>query len=149
MVRSAAVPVVPCRGRMARELDIGIKIVGGETVRESDGLAQSSRNRYLSDEQRKRALLLSIALSTVTQLAAGGQRNIAVLESAMRQTLLGTGGSNLPDTKGVDRIDYAVVVDAQTLSPIAELDRPAVALIAALVGNTRLIDNRPVPAATR
>ncbi len=104
----------------------------------------SSRNQFLSDEQRRRALLLSESLEAVTQLAAAGERRIEVLESAMRQTLLGTGSSNSGHSKGVDKIDYAVVVDAQTLAPISQLDRPAVALIAALVGSTRLIDNRQV-----
>jgi pantoate--beta-alanine ligase len=129
---------------MVRDLNVGIEIVAGETIRESDGLAQSSRNQFLSDEQRQRALLLSKSLEVVTQLVATGERKIEVLESSMRQTLLGTGGSNSGQNNGVDKIDYAVVVDAQTLAPISELDRPAVALIAALVGNTRLIDNRQV-----
>jgi pantoate--beta-alanine ligase len=60
----------------------------------------------------------------------------------MRQTLLGASASPDHPVKGVDKIDYAVVVDAETLAPISLLDRPAVALIAAFVGDTRLIDNR-------
>jgi pantoate--beta-alanine ligase len=129
---------------MVRDLNVGIEIIAGETIRESDGLALSSRNQFLSDEQRKRALLLSKSLETVTQLTAAGEHNIEFLQGAMRQTLLATGGSDSGHTKGVDKIDYAVVVDAQTLAPISELDRPAVALVAAFVGNTRLIDNRQV-----
>lgn len=127
---------------MVRDLNVGIEIIAGETIRESDGLAQSSRNQFLSDEQRGRALLLSKSLQAATGLVEGGERRIEVLEYALRQTLLGSGGKNSSHTKGVDKIDYAVVVDAQTLAPISELDRSAVALIAAFVGNTRLIDNR-------
>ena len=123
--------------RMVRDLDLAIEIVPGPTVREADGLAMSSRNRYLSDHDRSRALLLSQALCEVAQRVADGEQNVEQLSSGMRQTLLGQG-----DQTGVDKIDYAVIVDADTLSPIARLDRPGVALIAAFVGNTRLIDNQ-------
>ena len=124
---------------MTRDLDLGIEIVGCETVRETDGLAMSSRNRYLSQQQRASALLLSRALSEVDHTVAEGQRRTETLETGMRRTLLGSAHTH---TEGVDKIDYAVVVDAETLSPITEVDRPAVALIAAWVGKTRLIDNR-------
>ncbi|MFK8112068.1 MAG: pantoate--beta-alanine ligase [Rubripirellula sp.] len=121
---------------MANDLDVGIEIVACETMREHDGLAMSSRNRYLDDQQRKRALLLSAALTTVEQELAGGMSNADQLASEMQQVLLGD------KIEGVDKIDYAVVVDAKTLTPLSNVDRPAVALIAAFVGKTRLIDNR-------
>lgn len=127
---------------MTRDLDIGIQIVAGPTVRQSDGLAMSSRNRYLSAEQRRRALLLCRALETVAREVDSGQRDIEVLENVMRRILLGTSHAADAGTQCVDKIDYAVVVDAANLSPIDRLDRPAVALIAAHVGDTRLIDNR-------
>jgi pantoate--beta-alanine ligase len=129
---------------MTRDLDIGIQIIAAATVRESDGLALSSRNRYLSAEDRCRALLLSRSLEAVTDAVAAGERKIDVLESVMRRVLLGTSDAGSADTRRVDKIDYAVVVDAATLSQIAQLNRPAVALIAAYVGDTRLIDNREV-----
>lgn len=126
---------------MTRDLDVGIKIVSGQTVREPDGLALSSRNRYLSDEDRRRAVLLARSLERVAEAVRAGERRIEVLEDAMLQTLVGAAAGTANST-GVDKIDYAVVVDAERLSPLAQLDRPAVALIAAFVSGTRLIDNR-------
>jgi pantoate--beta-alanine ligase len=116
--------------------------VACETLREPDGLALSSRNRYLNPEQRQRALLLSRALAKVEQMMDSGVDNVDQLQLAMRQTLLGEAGQ-----PGVDKIDYAVVADATTLAPMSVVKRPAVALIAAFVGTTRLIDNRELPAA--
>jgi pantoate--beta-alanine ligase len=127
---------------MVRDLDVGIEIVACETLREPDGLALSSRNRYLNPEQRQRALLLSRALAKVEQMMDSGVDNVDQLQLAMRQTLLGEAGQ-----PGVDKIDYAVVADATTLAPMSVVKRPAVALIAAFVGTTRLIDNRELPAA--
>lgn len=117
---------------MVRDLSVGIEIVGGQTVREPDGLALSSRNRYLSHQDRQRALSLSSALAIAADLYAGGQRDAKVIERAMRERL----------ADDVVAIDYAAVVDEATLSSIDRIDRPAIALIAAQVGGTRLIDNR-------
>ncbi len=118
--------------RMVEDLNVPVRIVGCETVREPDGLAMSSRNRYLSPEQRRAALSLSKALKLAQQMVDGGVRHIAEIELAMRDCLLG---------EGAERIDYARIVDRETLEDLTELDRPAVALIAAYVGATRLIDN--------
>lgn len=120
---------------MTRDLNMGIEIVPCEIVRDHDGLAMSSRNRYLQPSDRHRALLLSQSLVRVETAIADGIRQTAELESLMRTTLQANGA-------GVDRLEYAVVVDADTLMPITQIDKPAVALIAAWVGNTRLIDNR-------
>ena len=117
---------------MVEDLNVNIQIQGCPTVRELDGLALSSRNRYLNSEQRETALGLWKSLSLVQQLVADGERSIATLESAMHQTL--TAG-------GIDRIDYARVVHQETLTDLTELEPPAMALIAAHVGSTRLIDN--------
>lgn len=122
---------------MVRDLNLKIAIVPCETVREPDGLAMSSRNRYLSQEERQRALRLVQALDQAKSMAQSGVTHIATLHDAMRRTLLGVDNSD----GGVDSIDYATIVDAETLSPIASLDRTAVAVIAARVGKTRLIDN--------
>ena len=119
---------------MVRDLNVGIEIVSCPIVREPDGLALSSRNRYLNDEQRQRALLLSESLAIVDKLVVNGERNVKTLESAMHDCLSASEMS-------VDKIDYAVVVQPETLRPLDQLDSSAIALIAAYVGQTRLIDN--------
>jgi len=119
---------------MTRDLDVGIEIVAGEIVREPDGLALSSRNRYLDHNERQRALRLSMALGAAATAVAEGEKDTSVLQDRMRQILV--------QGDGVDQIDYATIVSDQTLIPLHQLDRPAVALIAARVGKTRLIDNR-------
>ena len=138
---------------MSRDLNLGINLHGCETVRESDGLAMSSRNRYLSPADRLRALSLSSALTMIDEAVVNGQRNVAMLCDAMRLSLLGatagTKGTEISamDKTGVDKIDYATIVDANTMEPIEQIDGDAVALIAAHVGETRLIDNRIISAA--
>jgi pantoate--beta-alanine ligase len=132
---------------MTREWNIDIEIIAGEIIRETDGLALSSRNRYLDDQGRLRARLLYQALERAFAIVSAGERDTEVVANAMRHTL--REASLDGESLGVDKIDYAVLVDADTLSPIAKLDRPGVALIAAFIGGTRLIDNRvlsPVPA---
>jgi pantoate--beta-alanine ligase len=118
---------------MVQDLALPIEIVAGPTVREPDGLAMSSRNRYLSAGQRQQALALSRALSRAEQLVAAGERNGIQLAAEMRRVLT---------EAGIERIDYAAVADPQTLIEKRVLDEPAVALVAAFVGTTRLIDNR-------
>lgn len=116
---------------MTRDLNVPSEIVACAIVRDADGLALSSRNRYLSNDQRVNALSLSHALNRATKMIAAGERGVAVIEEAMMDSL-----------SVCDVVDYAVVVDAKTLQPMTALEKPAVALIAARVGNTRLIDNR-------
>ena len=116
-----------------RDLDLGAEIVGMPTVREADGLAMSSRNAYLSAEERVRALGLSRGLRAAQALAAGGEAAVPVLLEAVRREL-----------KAVDaREDYVAICDAQTLRPLERLaqGQAARALVAAFVGATRLIDN--------
>jgi pantoate--beta-alanine ligase len=119
--------------RMVEDLNIPIRIEPCATVREPDGLAMSSRNRYLGASERAIATSLSRALQRVGELVESGETNIAVLESTM-QTIL--------EHAGVSQIDYARVVEADTLESLESLNVPGVALIAARVGTTRLIDNR-------
>jgi pantoate--beta-alanine ligase len=119
--------------RMALDLDVPIEIIPCPIVREADGLAMSSRNRYLSPAERQKALALSRALERAEQMAAGGERNCDKIAEAMREML---------SKAGISRVDYAVVVDAQTLEQKPTIAGRAVALIAAFVGTTRLIDNR-------
>ncbi|WP_345689475.1 pantoate--beta-alanine ligase [Novipirellula caenicola] len=122
---------------MVRDLNVGIDVVACDTVREPDGLALSSRNRYLDPQQRQIALQISRALQSTQRRVQAGQTDVATLQNEMRHELLGGGDP----AKAVDKIDYASIVDADSLAPLTELDRPAVALIAAFVGPTRLIDN--------
>ncbi len=121
--------------KMVADLDVPIRIEACPTVRENDGLAMSSRNRYLSQEERARALGLWRALTKARMMAEKGERSIAHLEAAMIAEL---------QSAPVDAIEYARVVDAESLQDLVFLDRPAVALLAAKVGGTRLIDNQRI-----
>ncbi len=116
---------------MVRDLNVPTEIVPCSIVRDEDGLALSSRNRYLSDQQRQIALTLSRALDHAASMVAAGESEIAIIEQTMMDAL-----------SDCDSVDYVVVVDTESLQPMNTLARPAVALIAARVGNTRLIDNR-------
>ncbi len=118
---------------MVRDLDVDIRIDVCATVREADGLALSSRNRYLSAEERARALGLFQALEAVSNRFCQGEQNAALLTELMTGTLR---------KSGISRIDYAVLVNPHTLASVEEASADTVALIAAYVGTTRLIDNR-------
>lgn len=119
--------------RMVRDLDLAVKVVGCRTVRECDGLAMSSRNAYLSRDEREAATVLYRALRSAETLALDGERDARVLEEAMRSQV---------EYEPLATLDYAVVADAVTLATLASLGAgPARALIAARVGATRLIDN--------
>lgn len=116
--------------RMVADLDMPIDIVGAPIVREADGLAMSSRNRYLSPEERSRALALSAALVECERLFAAGEDDPA----EYRQTMMDAAG------QGVD-VEYAEVVDGATIERPERVVSGAVCAIAARVGATRLIDN--------
>ncbi len=118
--------------RMVVDLNIAVRIEACATIREPDGLAMSSRNRYLSMERRSAALGLYKALQNVVTQVASGRTDVAALEKEMEKTLYDA---------GVDSIDYARIVDPEYLTDLKLLNQPAVALIAARVGQTRLIDN--------
>ena len=117
--------------RMATDLFLPVEIVGHPLVRESDGLAMSSRNAYLSAADRVRALGLVKGLRAGYTLFEGGERHAAALESAVRGEV----------QRGADSIDYVSVVDAGTLQPVETLGERALIAIACRVGGTRLIDN--------
>lgn len=118
--------------RMVRDLNFEVEITVCPIVRESDGLAMSSRNAYLTGEQRKQALILHRSLMRVKEMAAGGESSAERLIAAGRKEL----GSE-PDV----RLDYFEVVDAQTLDTIKNVSSGALVAVAAYVGATRLIDN--------
>lgn len=119
--------------RLNADLELGAEIVGMPTIREADGLAMSSRNSYLSAEERQRALGLSRGLFAAQKLAAGGEADVAKLLAAIRQELAAVQA----------REDYVEIVDAGLLTPLSTLEKTtrARALIAAFIGRTRLIDN--------
>ena len=120
--------------RMARDLDLGIEVVGLPIVREPDGLAMSSRNAYLSADERQRALSLSRALGAARGAFDEGERDAARLVDRARSTLQGTPGV---------RVDYLELRDAESLAElVGRVTRPAVMALAAFVGATRLIDNQ-------
>jgi pantoate--beta-alanine ligase len=118
--------------RMVKELHFPITIVGCPTMREPDGLAMSSRNRYLTPEQRGNAVALYQALQTTAQAVRGGERSASKLQQAMKEKLTRTPGCEL---------DYALIVDPETFQLIDTMSRPSLTLIAARFGSTRLIDN--------
>ncbi len=128
--------------RMARDLDLtapyGDAILGVPTVRETDGLALSSRNRYLSPGHRAAATALPRAMqAALERIAHGGAVETALAE--MRDALRDA---------GFDQVDYASLVDADSLAPISgRASAPARLLVAARIGGTRLIDNMPLPGA--
>ncbi len=120
--------------RMARDLGFGVEIAGVETVREADGLALSSRNRYLGDAARREAVVLSRAVAEARRLAEAGERRAAALVDAMRAQI---------DAAPLARLHYAEVVDTETLAPLETLrpGRTALAAVAVYFGDARLIDN--------
>ncbi|MEX0675492.1 MAG: pantoate--beta-alanine ligase [Pirellulales bacterium] len=117
--------------RMVADLDLPIEIVVCPTVREPDGLAMSSRNAYLSDQERRRALALSQSLKRAGQLVAAGTRDARVIVAEMSALVR---AAELT-------IDYVAICNPDTLAPIERVDGPAVALVAARIGRARLIDN--------
>ncbi|MFV9645628.1 MAG: pantoate--beta-alanine ligase, partial [Desulfobacterales bacterium] len=118
--------------RMARDLNFNIKIVGFPTVREPDGLAMSSRNSYLTPEQRINALSLYKSLNQSKKLVESGIKDAKrIIDTAY--TLI----KSHPETA----IDYIAICDPETLADMETIDRPALMALAVNVGKTRLIDN--------
>jgi pantoate--beta-alanine ligase len=124
-------------GAMCEALDFPVSVVGCPTVREADGLAMSSRNRYLTPDQHARALSISRALFAAMEAFDGGARLASRLVTIMQRTLLDVGQlGHVPLS-----IDYVACVDPLTLRPLEQITDAAVCCIAARVGDTRLIDN--------
>ncbi|MGD0113034.1 MAG: pantoate--beta-alanine ligase [Armatimonadota bacterium] len=118
--------------RMARDLKFPLEIVPVPTVREADGLAMSSRNAYLSAEERKAAAVLYRALSQARERFAKGERVAAVLVGAAQGVI---------ESQPIVQVQYIELRDAETLAQVDRIERPAVLAVAAFVGKTRLIDN--------
>lgn len=121
--------------RMVVDLNLPVRIQVCPTVREPDGLALSSRNRYLSPADREQSLVLSRSLSLAQSLVSRGERNGDEIRGQMRK---------LFRTAGVEQIDYISLADPETLTEIDFVSGPFMALVAAHVGTTRLIDNRRI-----
>jgi pantoate--beta-alanine ligase len=124
--------------RMCADLDCPVAIRGAPTVREPDGLAMSSRNRFLNPEERRAAAVLSRAVGLAREAVGSGETDADRVRQILRRTL---------ESEGLVRVDYAEVADAQTLAPLAALEpgRSAVALVAVRIGPVRLIDNGLLP----
>lgn len=122
--------------RMVRDLDIPVRLLFGETVREHDGLAMSSRNSYLSPEQRAKAPVLHRALRAGEEAITHGIREVAGIEKLMHRVAAEGGGVE---------VDYLTVVDPLTFEAPADFDREVLVVGAVRVGATRLIDNIRIP----
>lgn len=125
--------------RMVRDLDFDLSVVVCPTVREADGLAMSSRNAYLSADERRQAVCLYKALCRARELFAAGERAV--------DTLRGEMGAVIARMAPEAEVDYIEIVDAETLSRPAAADNKCVAALAVRVGRTRLIDNAALDSA--
>jgi len=119
--------------RMARDLNSDVAVEVLPTVREEDGLALSSRNIYLNQEQRKAALVLSRSLREAEAMVEKGEMNVAAILSRMKEII-----SKEPQA----RIDYIEIVDMEELKPLARIEKQALAALAVFLGRARLIDNK-------
>lgn len=117
---------------MVSDLNFGIEIVGCPIVREEDGLAKSSRNTYLSEEERRAALILSQSLKKGKALLETGETDAAKLRTVIANTLA---------TEPMAKVDYVEVVGWDTLEPVESINGPILTAIAVYIGKTRLIDN--------
>lgn len=117
---------------MTEDLNMNVKIVGCPIVREEDGLAKSSRNTYLSPEERKAALILSQTIFMGEKMVKDGETDAGKLVEAMKAKI---------ETEPLARIDYVKAVDGLTMQPIEKLKKPALVAMAVYIGKTRLIDN--------
>jgi pantoate--beta-alanine ligase len=118
--------------RLSRDLNLGVEVVGYPTVREEDGLAMSSRNAYLSAEQRRSALSLSRSLLAARRMVAEGERCVTVLVARVKAMI---------EMEPHTRPQYVQVVDEETMADLATVTPRAVMALAVFVGAARLIDN--------
>ncbi|MDD2336882.1 MAG: pantoate--beta-alanine ligase [Geobacteraceae bacterium] len=118
--------------RMVRDLNVDVQIVGMPTIREDDGLAKSSRNSYLSPEERSAALCLSRSMAAVSDLYRSGEKDVERLRAGLLAIL---------DREPLARIDYAELCDGDSLEVPEQADDRTVVALAVRIGTTRLIDN--------
>ncbi|MBW9151273.1 pantoate--beta-alanine ligase [Clostridium estertheticum] len=118
--------------RMVRDLNFDIEIIGCPIIREKDGLAKSSRNVYLSPEERQAALILNKSLTKCREALSNGERSTNLLKEIIKAQI---------QTETLARIDYIEIVDALSLDAIDFANKPILVAIAIYIGKTRLIDN--------
>lgn len=118
--------------RMVRDLNMNVEVVGCPIIREADGLAKSSRNTYLSEEERKAGLVLSQAVKLGQKLVAEGEKSAAAVTGAM---------SELISTEPLAKIDYVSMVSWDSIEPVETIEAPVLVAMAVYIGKTRLIDN--------
>jgi len=118
--------------RMVRDLNIDVEIVACPIIREEDGLAKSSRNTYLSDEERKAALILSRSLEVAKDLLNKGERDAIKLKKIIKEEI---------SKEQLSKIDYVEIVDSDTLENVGIIEKNILIPIAVYIGKTRLIDN--------
>lgn len=118
--------------RMVADLNMDIEIIGCPIVREEDGLAKSSRNTYLSEEERRAALCLSKSIFLAESLVKDGETSAETIKAEMRKVL---------EAEPLARVDYVEVVDSLTIEPVVEVKSGTLIAIAVYIGKTRLIDN--------
>lgn len=118
--------------RLARDLGLPVDVVGLPTVREPDGLAMSTRNTYLSPEERRAAMVLYRSLQLAERLYREGERNASLIRERMSDVLA---------AEPLARVDYVSVADAETLEELETVQKPALVSLAVRIGRTRLIDN--------
>ena len=117
---------------MVRDLNVDTEIIGCPIIREEDGLAKSSRNTYLSQEERQAALILSRSLKIGKELVDAGETNAAAVKAAITAEI---------EKEPLAKIDYVEVVDFNTITPVDTLTGSVLVAIAVYIGKTRLIDN--------
>lgn len=118
--------------KMVKDLNFDIKIVGCPIIREADGLAKSSRNTYLSAEERKAALCLSRGIFAGKELYNNGEKSADKIKNAIKDEI---------EKEPLAKIDYIEIVDLDELKPVKTADKPILTAIAVYIGKTRLIDN--------
>lgn len=118
--------------RMVRDLDVGVTIIGCPIIREADGLAKSSRNTYLNEQERQAALVLNRSLQAGKALIEAGETNAQVIRQEIIKEI---------EKEPMARIDYVDVVDFDTITPIDTIQGTVLTAIAVFIGKTRLIDN--------
>lgn len=117
---------------MVADLNFDIEIIGCPIIREADGLAKSSRNTYLNEEERKQAVILSQALNQGKELIEDGETRASVIKQIIRDKI---------ETMPLARIDYVEIVDFKTFKDLDEIQGEVLAAVAVYIGKTRLIDN--------
>lgn len=117
---------------MVQDLNVDIEVVGCPIVREEDGLAKSSRNTYLSPEERKAAVVLSKSINAGKEMVKSGEKDVGIILAKMQEII---------EAEPLAKIDYIKMVDADTIKQTKTIEAPAICAMAVYIGKTRLIDN--------